>query len=289
MKIIITKVISGILLLVIALYLLVYTYFTLIDKETKEPKETEVECELNTEEFMERKVFILKPKNISKSKIKILYFHGGSYVSEATQQHWDFIGQIVKDTGATIIMPDYPLTPKYNYKDVFDMIVPLYKELINQVSTSDLIIMGDSAGGGLALSLEERVAQEGLPMPEKTILISPWLDVRLNNPQIEEVQKLDKQLNKEVLKVAGISYAGEDGINSYLVNPIDGDLTKLKNIIIFTGTYDILNPDIKLLKEKAEKVGTQIEVKEYEKAGHNWIIEKNITHEAYQEIIKLIK
>lgn len=242
---------------------------------------------------MQRKVFVLKPKNQTITKTKILYFHGGSYVAEATQDHWDFIGKIVKDTGATVIMPDYPLTPKYNYKDVFEMVVPLYKELINKVPSNELILMGDSAGGGIGLALEEKIGEENLPMPSKTILISPWLDVRLNNPEIVQVQKLDKQLNKETLKLAGISYAGEDGINSYLVNPIDGDLSKLENITIFTGTYDILNPDVKILKERAEKAGTQIEVKEYEKEGHIWFIEKNgdeaIAEKAYQEMLELLR
>ena len=102
--------------------------------QTKEPEKTE--CELKTELFMGRKVFILKAKNQNKSSKKILYFHGGSYVAEATQDHWDFMEQIVKDTGATIIMPDYPLTPKYTYKDVFAMVEPLYKEIINQIKKS---------------------------------------------------------------------------------------------------------------------------------------------------------
>lgn len=189
-------------------------------------------------------------------------------------------------------MPDYPLTPKYNYKDVFEMVEPLYEEITKKVDTSQLVIMGDSAGGGLALALEEKVGENDLPMPAKTILISPWLDVRLTNPQIDEVQKKDKQLNKETLKLAGIAYAGEDGINSYLVNPIDGDLSKLKNVVILTGTHDILNPDAHLLKEKAEKVGvTTIEIKEFQQAGHIWMIEKNSNQEleqqGYQEIIRL--
>ena len=75
-------------------------------------------------------------------------------------------------------------------------------------------------------------------MPAKTILISPWLDVRLNNPMIDEVQKKDKELNKETLKLAGIAYAGEDGIESFLVNPIEGDLSKLKNVTILIGTHE---------------------------------------------------
>ena len=240
---------------------------------------------------MGRNVFIVTPKNKEKSNKKVLYFHGGSYVAEATSQHWDFIEKIVNDTGATVILPDYPLTPKYNYKDVFNMVVPLYKEIITQVEPMELILMGDSAGGGLSLALEEKVAEENLPMPEKTILISPWLDVRLTNPKIDEVQKHDKQLNKETLKLAGIAYAGEDGINSYLVNPIEGDLSKLKNVIIFTGTHDILNPDVYVLQEKAKQQGTSIEIKEYEQAAHIWLIEKNSSQElqeqAYQEILGL--
>lgn len=192
-----------------------------------------------------------------------------------------------------MILPDYPLTPKYNYKDVFEMMVPFYEELIEKVDEKQLILMGDSAGGGLALALEEKVSQENLAMPAKTILISPWLDVRLNNPKIEEVQKRDKQLNKETLKLAGIAYAGEDGINTYFVNPIEGDLSKLRNTIIFTGTNDILNPDVHLLKEKAEKVGVNIEIKEYEQAGHIWMIEKNSSQEleeqAYRAIIEELK
>lgn len=265
----------------------------LIDIQTKVPKEIKETCDVKTEQYIERNIFIVKPKNKEKSEITILYFHGGSYVAEATKQHWEFIEKIVNDTGATVILPDYPLTPKYNYKDVFKMVVPLYKEIIDKIDTKQLILMGDSAGGGLGLALEEKIGEENLPMPAKTILISPWLDVRLTNPSINEVEKNDKELNKETLKLAGIAYAGEDGINSYLVNPIEGEISKLKNVTILTGTHDILNPDVKLLKEKAQTVGVQIDIKEYEQAGHIWIIEKNSTQElvqqGYQDIIKLIK
>lgn len=278
-------------MLIIALSIL--AYYWIVDIQTQVPEEINQICELETKQYKGRNVFIVTPKNREKSNLKILYFHGGSYIAEATKQHWDFIEKIVNDTGATVILPDYPLAPKYNYKDVFQMVEPLYKEIINKVDTNQLILMGDSAGGGLGLALEEKIGEENFPMPAKTILISPWLDVRLTNPKIEETQKKDKQLNKETLKLAGLAYAGEDGINSYLVNPIDGDLSKLKNITILTGTYDILNPDVHELKQKAEKVGVLIEIKEYEQAGHIWFIEKNSTQklqqQGYQEIIAMVK
>ena len=289
----IAKTIIGIIILIIAIIMLIISFFLIMDIESKAPEEVQIDCNLETEEFIGRKVFIITPKNEQKSEKVILYLHGGSYVAETSSNHWKFLEKLVKDTNATIILPDYPLTPKYTYKDVFTMITPLYKEIIEEVSTDNLILMGDSAGGGMSLALLERLSEENVEMPYKTILISPWLDVRLENPEIDNVQKYDKDLNKESLKIAGIAYAGKDGIDSYLVNPIDGDLSKLKNITIFTGTYDILNPDVHVLDEKAKKVNVSLEIKEYEGAGHIWFINNNSGKEleeaGYQDLLEEVK
>lgn len=288
----IAKTIVGIILLIIALIMLVIAFFMIIDIESKAPEEIEIDCNLEIEEFIGRKVFIITPKNEQKTNKVILYLHGGSYVAETSNAHWNFLERIVNDTGVTIILPDYPLTPKYTYKDVFTMITPLYKEIIEKVDTNNLILMGDSAGGGMGLALLERIGEENKLLPSRTILISPWLDVRLENPKIDEVQKRDKELNKESLKLAGVAYAGEDGMDNYLVNPIDGNLSKLKNVTILTGTNDILNPDVDILQERAKQVNVSIEVKEYEGAGHIWIINNNSSEElvekGYDDLINLI-
>ena len=244
---------------------------------------------------MERNVFTVTQKNVEESDDQkyIIYFHGGSYVAEATQNHWDFLENIVKDTGYTVIMPDYPLTPKYHYQDVYNMVEPLYKEIVETVGSENVILMGDSAGGGLALGLYEKMAEETVVLPVKTILISPWLDIRLENKNIQEIEKRDTILNKEALRLAGIAYAGNDGINRYLVNPIDGDVSTLQNIKIFIGTDDILNSDCHLLKEKADVANGDVEIKEYENAKHIWIIDHNseeeVTKQAYNDVIKELK
>ena len=288
----IAKTITGIILLIMLMIMLIITIYMLMDIESKAPEEIEIDCNLEIEQFIGRKVFILTPKKKKKINKVILYLHGGSYVAETSSDHWNFLEKVVNDTGATIILPDYPLTPKYTYKDVFTMITPLYKEIIEEVDINNLILMGDSAGGGMALALAERMGEENIQMPNKTILISPWLDVRLQNPEIDEVQKRDKELSKETLKLAGVAYAGEDGIDSYLVNPIDGNLSKLKNITILTGTNDILNPDVHVLQEKAKQIGVNIEIKEYESAGHIWIINNNSSEElvqkGYNDLINLV-
>ena len=275
-------------------------YFMLVDIETKIlPDESTYTCNIEEKEYMNRNVFILTPKNVEKTDMVILYFHGGSYMAEITNQHWSFLEKVINNTGATVILPDYPLTPKHTYKDVFNMVEPLYNEIVSEIDTNNLIVMGDSAGGGLALALEEKIVKDteennnestNYKLPKKTILISPWLDVRLENTKIDEVQKLDKDLNKETLKLAGIAYSGKDGLDSYLVNPIDGDLSELNNITIFTGTYDILNPDVHVLEEKAKEQEITINVKEYEGASHIWILkddedERELINQGFDDLI----
>lgn len=288
------------IIVILALCMIILTltiaYFFNTDIETKEPEQVIEECEIQTYTYMERKVFTITPKNTEENGNSkyIVYFHGGSYMAEATQNHWDFLEQLVKDTGYTVIMPDYPLTPKNTYKEVYAMVEPLYKEIIEKVGNDNVIFMGDSAGGGLALGLYEKVAEGNVELPAKTILISPWLDVRLENENIQKVEKNDTVLNKEALRIAGIAYAGTDGIDSYLVNPIEGDVSTLRNIKIWIGTYDILEPDCQLLQEKAQEVSGDVEIKEYEQAKHIWLIDRNsddtITEKAYQDLLEeLIK
>lgn len=290
MKAKILKIAIALAIIAMISILLIIAYFMLVDIQTKIPNQEKYTCRVEAKQFMGRNIFILTPQDIEKTNLTILYFHGGAYMAEATQAHWDFLEKIANDTGATIIFPDYPLSPKYSYKDVFRMVVPLYKEVIDRISPENLVIMGDSAGGGLSLALEERLCEDNIEMPEKTILISPWLDVRLTNPKIDEVQKFDKQLNKETLKLAGLAYAREDGIDSYLVNPIDGDLSDLRNVIIYTGTYDILNPDVYILEQRAKEQGVEIQIKEYKEASHIWLIqneedEKELVQKAYRDLV----
>lgn len=277
-------VIAILMLIIIGITLLVIAYLLIADIQSKTPKKISQECYITSNEFIGRKIFTLTPKIKNEKEKYILYFHGGSYIAETSEEHWNFLENLVKDTGYTVILPDYPLAPKYTYEDVFTMIKPLYKEIIERISPEDLIMMGDSAGGGMALALEENLSEENEELPSKLILISPWLDTRMENSKIDEVQKNDKDLNKEALKLAGIAYKGKNGKDTYLVNPIDGPLDKLKNVTIYTGTYDILNPDVEILVQKAKEKNVTIDVKEYEECGHIWIV-KDISSQGYKDLV----
>lgn len=291
-------VIAILMLIIIGITLLVIAYLLIADIQSKTPKKISQECYITSNEFIGRKIFTLTPKIKNEKEKYILYFHGGSYIAETSEEHWNFLESIVKDTGYTVILPDYPLAPKYTYEDVFTMIKPLYKEIIERISPEDLIMMGDSAGGGMALALLEKVTVEDKKVPSKTILISPWLDVTMENSAIDQVQSKDPLLNKQVLKLAGIAYAGtEENTKNYLVSPIYGPLTGLKNIVIFTGTNDILNPDVHRLKQIGEEQKASIQIKETYGATHDWLLnryqdasfENELATSAYEDLIKEIE
>ncbi len=286
--------IAVLMIVAIVLGIIVAGYYKFVGVESSAPSQKNYTYNIQTEKFMNRNVYIITPIGGATNNKVIMYLHGGAYVAEIGGDHWNMVGRLIEDTGSTIVLPDYPLAPKYTYKDVFKMMEPLYKEVEEKVGANNLILMGDSAGGGMSLALIEKIStQNNYEIPSKTILISPWLDVRLNNPQISKVKKNDKELNKESLRLAGIAYAGDDGIDNYLVNPVDGDISKLKNVTIFTGTYDILNPDTHILEDKAKQQGIDIQLKEYEKAGHIWIVnqkwDKSLVERGYNDLIEVVK
>lgn len=255
--------------------------------------EVSKKCKIEQKKYQDQSVYIVTPKSYKNDNKVILYVHGGSYIGSLTTKYWDFIASICQDTGYTIIVPDYPLTPNYDYEDVFEFMLPLYEKVIHQVKKENLILLGDSAGGGLSLALLEKIGEMEGRMPAQTILISPWLDVRMQNPNIKEVEKNDPILNIVNLKVAGITYAGKNGMDSYLVNPIDGPLEKLENITIYTGTYDVLNPDVSVLVQRAKEKGIDIKVKQTTRAIHNWIIENSedveYSKQDYQRLVNELK
>ena len=131
-KTIIVRIIVGLMAICLSILVLTIAYFFNTDIETREPRQIIEECEINTYTYMERNVFTVTKKDAEENDNPkyIIYFHGGSYVAEATQNHWDFLENIVRDTEYTVIMPDYPLTPKYHYQDVYNMVEPLYREII---------------------------------------------------------------------------------------------------------------------------------------------------------------
>ena len=118
----------------------------------------------------------------------------------------------------------------------------------------------------------------------------------MKNQKIDTVQKHDKMLNKKVLAIAGVAYAGGKDMDKYLVSPINGPLDKLENVIIYTGTYDILNPDVHILEKLAKDKKLKLDIRETKSAAHIWLIKRYTDKKydddkakfAYNDLVELI-
>ena len=235
-----------------------------------------------------RKVWLISPKTI-KSNVVILYLHGGAYMANITYLHWSFIEQLIAKTNATIVVPDYPLAPESVCIETYDFMAELYQQLIAEYTAKRIIIMGDSAGGGLALGFVQQLRDEKKMLPEQIIIFSPWLDLTMDNSNIALIDEKDKLLSISGLKNAGLKYAGNLDLKDYRLSPIYGDITRLCTISIFTGTNDILNADAQKCKQILKDKLLDFNYFEYPEMFHDWVIISSLkeTQDVISQVNKL--
>lgn len=128
-----------------------------------------------------------------------IYLHGGIYVNEIKLPHISFCDKLAKKVNATVFAPIYPLAPNHTYEETYEIVENLYRHLLTM--DKPIIILGDSAGGGLSAAFAEYLAVNDLPQPENLILISPWLDVSMSG-DYDEVE-FDPMLGVDGLREMG--------------------------------------------------------------------------------------
>ena len=168
------------------------------------------------------------------------------------------------------IIPAYRLVPFGTYKEAFDLIVPVYKKYCEDHPEKKIIMMGDSAGGGLALGLAEYLIQQGEALPERLILFSPWVDVSMDNPDIPALVPVEPMLHLELVKVHGEYWAGDAGTHHWQVSPLFGDMAGLPPVTMYCGTRELLYPDILLARDALAAAGVDVDLRVGRGLNHDW-------------------
>lgn len=225
----------------------------------------------------------------STSKKSILYLHGGGYIKQPSFYHWHFLGKIVKNTDVKIIVPIYPKAPNHQYKNSFNKVLPLYKWMLETSNHESVILMGDSAGGGFALALAQLLLEKALPQPEKIILLSPWLDITMKNPDTYILENKDPMLGIYGLIQMGKAYAGDTDLNHYMLSPINGKINGLGEISLFVGTHEVFLPDARKFRDIVKSKRVSMNYYEYPKLNHIFVLYPiPEAKKATREIIKII-
>jgi acetyl esterase/lipase len=249
------------------------------------PKNFKLKSEVEEFESFGIVFYRLRPKELRNDK-KIIYLHGGAYIEDMNKQHWIFIDGMVKKLGCEIILPMYPLTPFSNCSKTFEKMVLLYDDITKNYKEEDITLMGDSAGGGLVTSLAQYLRDTNKKSPSNIILLSPWLDVSMENREMREIEYRDYILGVDSLKVCGKLWANELSVKDSKVSPIYGEFNGLGKISVFTGTNDILWFDAKRLKAILDKENIEFNYYEYEEMPHVFAI---LPIPQSDEVVEIVK
>ena len=216
-------------------------------------------------------VYTLTPHG-SLSPKRAIFSHGGSWINEISPFHWRFLADLMKATGAQFIVPIYPLAPAGTAASVIPAIADLAAQAVAEVGAANVMLIGDSAGGTISLSVAMVLRDRGVPAPANIVLIAPALDLTFTDPRIAEIEPHDPWLATPGNRAAARLWSGSLPVSDPLVSPLNGELAGLGAITLFSGTRDIIHPDSLSLVTKAQGVGHALDY--HERAGllHNYPI-----------------
>ena len=207
------------------------------------------------------RVYEVTPKGPA-PKRRALFLHGGAYIHEIQPAMWSLAAETAVATSTRFTVPIYPLAPLGVAEHVVPAATDLAAEIIGDVGADHTALMGDSAGGGMTLAVALELKDRGLAAPYRTVLICPWLDVTLTAPDIPAIAAKDAELAVPGLAAAGEMYRGELPADDPRVSPINGDLSGLGPITLFSGTHDLLHSDAKRFVPLAKEAGVSIDYHE---------------------------
>lgn len=199
----------------------------------------------------------------------VVYFHGGAYCFEITRYHWQLIADVARRTGARVTVPIYPLAPEHDFHAMFRMAMATYRVVLGESPASEVVFMGDSAGGNMAVVLTMLAAERRMPLPGRHVLISPGLDMTAREAMVEAA------LNDPWLDVPGgmeairLYCAGLD-VADWRISPRHGDLSVLPKTLVFSSTRDLLHSGTLGFVEGARTAGVDIELFVEEGMYHVW-------------------
>ncbi len=208
--------------------------------------------------------------NYKEQSKHILYLAGGAYTNAPGRLQLKFMKRISKKTKCNITIPIYPKLPTATHKECYDKLIKLYSKLSSEYK--DIVLIGDSAGGGLATGLTSYLNNNNLKLPKRLILMSPWIDVSMDNEKAFLNEEKDILLRVYGLKELGKMWAGDSLVNSYLVSPINASFKNFPKTTIFCGLDEILYYDIVDFYNKMSKDIKDVTLIEEEGLGHVYCV-----------------
>lgn len=190
----------------------------------------------------------------------VLYLHGGGYSVGSLDSHHALMATLAVASQAAVIGLDYRLAPEYTYPAALDDAVAAYVELMKSTPAENIMIVGDSAGGGLALATALRLKEEGVMLPACVSLLSPSTDLTCSSASLGD--------ERENHRAMGLLYAGDYPLDTVGISPLFGDMSGLPPLLIQVAKDEFMVDDSTRLAERAKAAGTAVELQVFDEAFH---------------------
>ena len=200
----------------------------------------------------------------------IFYLHGGGYVSGSINTHRSFVGVLSKRNKCRCLIIDYRLAPENPFPAALEDSINIYKWLLDEIGINpkNLIIAGESAGGGLTLATTLKIKELDLPLPAACMVFSPWADLANTGETIKTKKDEDPFITPQFLvDFSKMYYANHDPKTPY-ISPLYGDYNGFPPLLIQVGTAEVLLSDAIRVTERAKKAGVNVILEEWEEMIH---------------------
>jgi monoterpene epsilon-lactone hydrolase len=200
----------------------------------------------------------------------ILYLHGGAFFMGSPASYRNRAMRVSYRCNAEVFVPDYRLTPEHAYPAAFDDVLAAWQFVSTFRPNTPIFVAGDSAGGGLGLSLLVRLRDQGVAMPNGAFLLSPWTDLTASGASVDGNRGKDLWFTRKHLETwAGYYAAGADRRSPY-VSPVFADLSGLPPLLLFVGEDELLLDDALRVRDAATAAGTDVRVHLGKGMQHDW-------------------
>lgn len=184
----------------------------------------------------------------------VVYVHGGAFVAPVDPFQVKYAARLATALDARVVIPDYPLTPEHTWRDSHEDIVRVIQRATE--TSERVVVVGDSAGGNIALAAALTVRDRGGPQPSHLLLHAPWVDLTTSTPETAVVTLDDPWLFIGKMYAYAAWWAGsEEELGRPEVSPALADLSGLPRALMFSGTRDTLMPGCRLLARRAVEAG----------------------------------
>jgi epsilon-lactone hydrolase len=218
----------------------------------------------------------------------VLFLHGGGFIAGSPSLYRQLTWRVASAARASVVSLDYRLAPEHPFPAALDDAVAAYRWLLAQGAAPQRIaVMGDSAGGGLALSLLLRLRDEDVPLPAAAVALSPWTDLAMTGRSFTTNAGADPLLSAEQARRFVSYYLGGADPRSPYASPLYGEPAGLPPTIIQVGSDEVLRDDAVRMAERMRAAGCRVELEIWPRMPHVWHLFAPVMPEAHRAIARI--